>query len=399
MKNILFVLVALVAASIACGQGTPSQPPASEPQPAPESTTESGLNPTPTGEAVAPSEPTPTIEAITVEPEITPTVVVDNSLADPQRWAAVDAFVNEFSLDNSVVMVGTVDGLVYLDRQDIATEHIGVPVWSASKWLTAATIMHLVEDGVMSLDDNPQDYIDWWTDDPADSRSQITLGHLLSMTAGFWGEPLCIWNGNADRDECAQNVYNIWHTNPPGETFFYSSSHMHIAGLMASNATGQDFNSLFRQEIGEPLGMTATALYSLPSETNPFMAGGAVMTANDYSLFLQAMLSGEMLASSQGIMYTDWTSESVDILYSPVQSVTEWHYGLGAWRECLSDTWIESCNEPRIISSGGGGGFFPWIDIENNYWGIVGQANGDLAQSIELALIIRPMVVEALNAP
>ena len=46
-------------------------------------------------------------------------------------------------------------------------------------------IMDLVEQGVMSLDDRPQDYLAWWTSDPADPRSEITLEQLLSFTSGF----------------------------------------------------------------------------------------------------------------------------------------------------------------------------------------------------------------------
>ncbi|NDJ53662.1 MAG: beta-lactamase family protein [Chloroflexi bacterium] len=319
---------------------------------------------------------------------------------DAQQWEVVEAYVNNFSLDNSVVMIGNAAGIQYVNRQDGTTENSVLTIWSASKWLTAATVMGLVEDGVMSLDDNPQDYITWWTDDPADPRSQITLEQLLSMTAGFWGEPLCIFDGNGDPEECAQRIHDLWHINPAGETFYYSSTHMHIAGVMAAKATGSDFNTLFRQQIGDVVGMDSEALYV--SDTNPFLAGGGVMTAYDYSLFLRALVAGDLLASSHDTMSIDRTAAPVEILYSPVQSFTEWHYGLGLWRECPGTTWTASCDEPRIISSGGGGstgvGFFPWIDLEHGYWGIVAQEEGGLGPSIELAEGIRPLVIEALEA-
>ena len=48
-------------------------------------------------------------------------------------------------------------------------------------------LMRLVEEGVLSLSDNPQDYLSFWTESSDDARSRITLAHLLSFTSGFEG--------------------------------------------------------------------------------------------------------------------------------------------------------------------------------------------------------------------
>ncbi|NDJ36469.1 MAG: serine hydrolase [Chloroflexi bacterium] len=398
MRKSILVLVVLAAATLACGEATelPSTVPVTEPSSAetteevpptaPVATPASGVEATPAYPTLAPIV-TPGAEGPTVPP---PPGAGD-------VWDGVEAAVDASPLEQIVLMVGTDEGTVFVARKGIATEFIAVPIASSTKWLTAATVLRLVEQGEMSLDDNPQDYIDWWTGDPADPRSRITLGQLLSMTAGFWGEPLCVW-ADGDPDECARNVYNIWHIYDPGSTFFYSSSHMHIAGLIAAEATGLGFNDIFRLELADPLGMSIDAGYLYPSTNNPFMAGGASMNANDYMLFLEALYTGQILADSTDIMYQDWTADPVALAYSPVQSLTEWHYGLGTWRECPAETWLESCSELRIVSSGGGLGWFPWIDYENGYYALIGQVEGDLGESFLLAAAVRPMIIEALEA-
>ena len=60
---------------------------------------------------------------------------------------------------------------------------------SLSKWPSAVMISGLVADGTMSYDDKANKYIKWWSKDPMDVRSEITLRHLLSFTSGFLEDP------------------------------------------------------------------------------------------------------------------------------------------------------------------------------------------------------------------
>jgi hypothetical protein len=48
----------------------------------------------------------------------------------------------------------------------------------------------------MSYDDHPQKYIEWWTSDPKDERSWITLSQLLSFSSGLITENMCILSDN-----------------------------------------------------------------------------------------------------------------------------------------------------------------------------------------------------------
>lgn len=330
---------------------------------------------------------------------------------EPEPWDGVRAVIDASTLTDLVVMVGNEDGIVFeyakgegFDELPFPAADFPVPIASSTKWWTAAIILSLVEEGIMSLDDHPQDYLDWWTDDPNDPRSHVTLAQLISMTSGFEGEPPCIVDPVADPEDCARVMYNnhfsVTPGNQVGAAFYYSSSHMHIAGVMASKATDESPSELFRRIIGDPLELAETTGISVPSTDNPWMAGGGVSSTRDYATFLHAIFTGDILADSRDAMFTDWTPEPVQILQSPVAWAVEWHYGYGVWRECQAATWLPECDDQMVVSSGGGLGWFPWIDLDNGYYAVIGRVGGSgaVAESIILSYEMRPAILAALAA-
>jgi CubicO group peptidase (beta-lactamase class C family) len=318
----------------------------------------------------------------------------------PNRWQPVTDIIDKSELDEFVVIVGDKDRVLLTHTKGAFVKNGGadlvVPIASSTKWLTAATIMTLVEEGKLALTDKPQKYISWWTTDAKDQRSQITLAQLLSFTSGLAGEPLCLFNPKAVPEECARDVYNNQFKFKPGSTFFYSSTHMHIAGVMASQATGKPFSQLFREQIADPLKMSRQTRMVNVGDTNPFLAGGANSSANDYAKFLQALLNGQLLAKSRETMFRDWTPAPVKIAYSPVGNY--WHYGLGTWRECYDTSWTTQCAKSMIVSGGGGLGWFPWIDLDKGYYGLIARwsTRGAVGPSIELSVELRPHIEKAI---
>jgi CubicO group peptidase (beta-lactamase class C family) len=322
--------------------------------------------------------------------------------ADP--WVPITAALESSALTDMVLIVGTAEGELYAHGKGVGYPDIpGVQIASASKWWTGVLLMILVEEGVMSLEDRPQNYIDWWTNDPQDARSQITLEHLLSMTAGFRSEPLCEFDPFTPMDTCVQVIYEQHHFDAPGTAFNYNSSHMQVAGLMAQEASGKTIVDLFRTYIGRPLGMQETTNFWRASEQNSWMAGGGNASPRDYARFLQAIMAGELVADSLPTMREDRTSDPVRITASPIAALFEWHYGLGMWKECLQRTWTASCDSSQVYSSPGGLGWYPWIDFEHGYYGVLarqdfGTRGSALLLSGELVLQLRPLILQALGA-
>jgi CubicO group peptidase (beta-lactamase class C family) len=278
---------------------------------------------------------------------------------------------------------------------------------SASKWLTAMVIMNLVEQGVMNLDDRPQDYTPWWTSDPADARSRITLEQLLSFTAGFDtdpGEDSCVTVALTTVNLCAQEFYDGGVAYEPGTTFYYGPAHMQVAARMAELAAGLSYTDLVDQGLSTTLGLTQTS-FRVPSATNPRASGGGRSSARDYSKVLQAILQGTFLSGVINEMEIDRTGPPVAIGNVPpalVENDVDFRYSLGHWRECTQSVWDASCDNLHISSSTGAFGWHPWIDYDNGYYGVLAvfetSINGGSpgSASVNFALEVQPLIVSAL---
>ncbi len=324
---------------------------------------------------------------------------------DDDGFSAICTSLDESDLRDAVVLVGDRDGRRFTWQRGHAPDTV-LQLASASKWLTAATILSLVDDGVLSLDDHPQDHLAWATDDASDPRSAITLGHLLSFTAGFDVRPLqrsCAGDGSTTLAACAQSFFEDDHVFAPGTTYVYGPAHMHVAAAMAEAATGRTWPQLFRDTLADPLGMSSGAGFKNPSEANARPSGGAEASAEDYERFLLAMLRGDLLAEHLEVMHRDWTPlEAVRIEYSPATEWgLEWHYGLGNWLECPEERWSTACDDQHVVSSPGAFGFDPWIDRERGVYGIVARQDGILrspaADSAELMFALRPAIYDAMD--
>ncbi len=252
---------------------------------------------------------------------------------------------------------------------------------STSKLVTTVIILSLVNEGILSLDDNPQDYIATW---PTTGKlSAIKLKHLLSFTSGLSNEPLCINAANFNFATCVDNIVNA---NPvstiPGEAFYYASSHLQVAGLMAINASANtSWESVFSQ-FQSKTGLFLNSKYDLPSITNPRLAGGMHWTASDYMLFLEAIYKQAILTPS---LINQLSSDQISGALtenSPAlnQLGEDWHYGYGAWIECPETPY--NCTQTRRISSPGAYGAYPFIDFEYGYYGIVAR-QGDLGTFLQ----------------
>ncbi|MGJ5817471.1 serine hydrolase domain-containing protein [Paludibaculum fermentans] len=241
---------------------------------------------------------------------------------------------------------------------------------SSTKWLSAAVIMSLVDDGTLSLDDKASQYLPYLTGEEA----SITVRQLMSHTSGFGGEfPLvsrCLGDASTTLDLCAQALAQVPLKIPAGTGFIYSGAGMQVAGRVAEVASGKDWQALFRERIAGPLGLVATDYeYKGPTQ-NPRISGGGRSTAGDYMKFLRMIAGrgvweGRRILSEQAVetMLSDQT-RGVPIVESPFQRAAVYdpkaalnRYGIGNWLEDLDQdgrtTWHSS---PGVT------GWTPFID-------------------------------------
>jgi len=332
----------------------------------------------------------------------TPAAPVTPDPGDP--WGDVTSALEVHPVADLALVVGDASGERFRFEKGtfrITDEHA---IASASKWLTGATVITLVEQGLMSLDDQPQDYLSYWTDDPNDPRSRITLEQLLSFTSGFHrspGQAGCIGNEAYTVQTCVAEWYEVGVDAEPGTTYYYGPVHMQVAAAMAEIAAGQPWRDVVELTIAMPLGLTSTRFQG----NNPRAAGAAISSAIDYAGFLEAQLGGELLPAGFDDLAAERLS-GLQIVSRPAaidDNTVDWYYGLGVWRECNEPMWNTDCEAQTRVSSPGAFGWYPWLDLDNGYYAVLAMEepvtflSSPASDSVELGVTLQPMIVEALR--
>ena len=121
----------------------------------------------------------------------------------------------------------------------------------------------------------------WWSKDPKDLKSTVTLRHLLSFTSAFGGgvpgqentTKTCMdSNKTTDYMACAREIY--YQTNlsgTPGVDFSYNSIHLQLAGAIAISVTGLDIQGVLKKYLFDAYDMGETSC-ALPSPQVTWMA-------------------------------------------------------------------------------------------------------------------------------
>lgn len=323
------------------------------------------------------------------------------------EWAPLRELLRGWQFnDDFAVAVGVVrDGehrRLFTHEQGKLTMQSRVGTGSTSKWPAAMMLAGAVADGtVESLDSPAHRYVPWWTADPADRRSRVTLRHLLSFTSGFGdGHPgddaraaaapraerrrrarrtfrgaqrvglnaSCIDDAGADPDACARTIYEdiggpmgVNMTGEPGTVYSYNSFHLQLAAAMVTRASGLTMQQVIEKYLVGPYKMSNTSCKG----TNPQLAGCFVTTGDDYANFLAGVLGYTVLpkeiveASERD--YTTFQSQYYT-LYGD--------YGFGHFLSCFDSVegFTEECRRARVHIDPGAFGFMPMIDRRYNYY-------------------------------
>lgn len=301
-------------------------------------------------------------------------------------FSAVSAFLQSTSAtlppdDNGIALVLMKDGeIIFQEAYGDIGLNTRVAIASASKWVSAATLMTLVRDGLIDLDDRVSDYVPGFTG----LKSLITIRQCLSHTSGLPGNNLAISNPNLTLEQSTAVAAQGPLLAVPGAEFRYGGVSMSVAGRVAEVATGQPFGQIFQTRVAGPLGMTTFDYDAFGPTLNPQLAGAGKCTAIDYAQFLLAFLDNGA-KGGQSILPTNFVREmfedqtnGADIAASPRDP--SYRYGLGLWRDQIGPN-----GELLAVSSPGAFGAFPWIDLERGYAGfilihqnaVVGQAFHD----------------------
>ncbi|OON98711.1 MAG: hypothetical protein ATN35_03880 [Epulopiscium sp. Nele67-Bin004] len=258
--------------------------------------------------------------------------------------------------DGEIVTSGATGVYSLIDGTPITTDHV-YAVGSVSKMYTTASIMKLVDMGLVELDAPVTTYVDDFVMN--DERYiDITVRMLLNHSSGIMEASLsnAILYGDNDTskvDGLIQSLATQRLKADPGEFSVYNNGGFTLAEIVVERVSGMSFTEFIETYISEPLGLSGThtpksdfdldnvakgygAAYmgeivqDSPTEMlNLIGTGGMYSTAEELCLFADAFFLGEDML----------TKESIDMTKAPeyqnglwLDEKTSMEYGLG-WDE------------------------------------------------------------------
>jgi len=257
-------------------------------------------------------------------------------------------------------------------------------IGSITKTFVATVVLTMVDDGLLSLDDELSEY---YPDFP--KADEITVRMLLNHTSGIfsWDEdenvfaeiyedPGAGWSIEGMIQLSAEHPFYF----EPGTGQHYSNINYFLLGMIIEETGGQTLQQEIEERVTAPLGLRSTFLPDSPdyegetihgydevdgelvdvtgSEVEKVIsfdlawaAGGMVTTLDDLKVWAKALATGELLSDAmhqEQMDMVDTTPEG-----SPIESA----YGLGVG---LSDVWVG--HSGAVVGSMCNMGYYPEQD-------------------------------------
>lgn len=287
-------------------------------------------------------------------------------VADPA--SAVDALMRDYAghapgasvlvLHDGTPLLRRGYGMADLEAGIAATPATNYRLASVTKQFTAASILLLAEEGVLSLDDP----VRRWLPSLPPAADAVTLRQLLSHTsglvdyedhvpAGFQGQLR-----DADVLDILEGQDRTYFA--PGSGYRYSNSGYALLALVVGKASGRDFADFLHARIFQPLGMDHTVAHQQGvdtvqeraygySQADPAAPGEWILT--DQSQTSAVLGDGGIYSSVDDLalwdaaLYDDrlLQAHSRALMFSPATPTGEPdvpHYGFG-WRLNGDSTW------------------------------------------------------------
>ncbi len=247
-----------------------------------------------------------------------------------------------------------------------------VPMASATKWVSAAVMGALHDDGVIDLD-RP---IGEWADGIPASHATMTIPQMMGHVSGM-DTPFGIISAPS-LDDAAARILQVPLKAAPGEQFRYGSASMMLAAWVAEQQAGRPWRELAHDYLFGPLEMVdttyASPLRPLPygEDMAPEVASGLHATAEDYMKFLALIAQGggqgdlKLLRVSTIRKMEQAQSVGAERASVPPAVTHDFEYAMGVWCE----RW-EASGECTLIHSQGAFGTRPFLDRGTGIYGII----------------------------
>jgi D-alanyl-D-alanine carboxypeptidase len=240
-----------------------------------------------------------------------------------------------------------VTGICGLGRAGPGLREHHLPAGLHTKQFTAAAILHLAEEGKLSLEDRISDYLP----DYPDRGGRITIRNLLSHTSGLSDVailPILEEAGGVGytRDEIIDLVASQPLDFEPGTGHSYSNVGFMLAGVVIERVTGTTYADYLTNEILRPLGLDQTSFCPDEQPRSDRWAHGYDL---QHGTWPRALRLGRAPAFVDPAPINMEVVSSAGALCSTVTDLARWP---GLLRSFLDPASYREMSEPTVLADG-----------------------------------------------
>ena len=215
-------------------------------------------------------------------------------------------------------------GFADLEAQTAAVPATNYRLASMTKQFTAASILLLMEQRKLTLDDP----IRRWLPTLPEATQPVTIRHLLTHTSGLIDYEDVIPETMTDQVHDA-DVLKLLEAQDrlyfaPGSSYRYSNSGYSLLSLIVGQASGQDFATFLREHIFVPLGMAHTVAFEEGRSRVAMRAYGYSLEGGNWKRTDQSQTSAVL--GDGGI-------------YSSIDDLARWDAAIAANRLLKASSW------------------------------------------------------------
>lgn len=267
-------------------------------------------------------------------------------------FAAATQTIEEQNRGNTAFVLierGEVVGEYYGQSENGVDRNTLFPTASFSKWITAWSVMSLVDRGKIDLDAPISTYLSRWKlPESQFDNDQVTVRRLLSHTAGLT-DRLGFADYSADEEipSIEQSLRNPRASSAteveivvglePGSEFLYSGGGYLILQLIVEEVAGQQFSAYVRDAILEPLGMRRSSyryIATLENSSRSFDKNGDLAQQYQYAVAAATGFSSSAADLTKLVQAQTMAGAQSPLNPSTVAAMREPHgfgFGIGIW--------------------------------------------------------------------
>ena len=254
---------------------------------------------------------------------------------DSAKLLMADEFIQNRLPDAFSLLVVKNGYLVFEKYYSWGSREKYAEVHSVTKSFTSALIGIALDKGYLnSVDQKLVDFFpEYITDESDPMKKEISLRHLLTMSAGFkwndWGPSMRKWLYFSP--DWVKSAIQLPQENNPGEVFNYNSSTSHLLSAILSKSTETSTLDFAKQYLFVPLGIQS-AYWHVDQQGYNIGGFGLGLSARDLAKFGFLYLNNGYW-NGQSIVSEIWvkesTSQQIQTVSHPIYG--EFQYGYQWW--------------------------------------------------------------------